>query len=44
VEAYRLAAWRDDSWEAQGRGEGQRPDRSLGEDRALGQAERKVGR
>jgi hypothetical protein len=43
VEAHRLAAWRDDSVEG-GREalKGQRPGRS-GEDRALRQAERKVG-
>ena len=43
VEAHRLAAWRDDFLEG-GKDalKGQRPDRS-GDDRALRQAERKVG-
>jgi transposase len=43
VEAHRLAAWRDDLLEGGKEGlKGQRPDRS-GDDRALRQAERKVG-
>ena len=43
VEAHRLAAWRDDFLEAGKQGlKGQRPDRSP-DDRALRQAERKVG-
>ena len=43
VEAHRLAAWRDDFLEGGREGlKGQRPDRS-GDDRALKQAERKVG-
>src|SRR5215203_3577581 len=43
VEAHRLAAWRDDFLESGKQGlKGQRPDRS-GDDRALRQAERKVG-
>ena len=44
VEAHRLAAWRDDFLEG-GKDalKGQRPDRSPGDDRALRQAERKVG-
>ena len=43
VEAHRLAAWRDDFLEGGKEGlKGQRPDRS-GDDRALRQAERKVG-
>ena len=43
IEAHRLAAWRDDFLEG-GKDalKGQRPDRS-GDDRALRQAERKVG-
>ena len=44
VEAHRLAAWRDDFLEGGKEGlKGQRPDRSPGDDRALRQAERKVG-
>src|SRR5918995_2491832 len=43
VEAHRLAAWRDDFLEGGKEGlKGQRSDRS-GDDRALRQAERKVG-
>ena len=43
VEAHRLAAWRDDFLEGGKEGlKGQRPDRSP-DDRALRQAERKVG-
>src|SRR5919198_3871095 len=43
VEAHRLAAWRDDFLEAGREGlKGQRPDRSP-DDRALRQAERKIG-
>ena len=43
VEAHRLAAWRDDFLESGKQGlEGQRPDRSP-DDRALRQAERKIG-
>ena len=43
VEAHRLAAWRDDFLESGKEGlKGQRPDRSP-EDRALRQAERKIG-
>ena len=43
VEAHRLAAWRDDFLEGGKEGlKGQRPDRSA-DDRALRQAERKVG-
>jgi transposase-like protein len=44
VEAHRLAAWRDDFLEG-GKDalKGQRLDRSPGDDRALRQAERKVG-
>jgi transposase len=43
VEAHRLAAWRDDFLEGGKEAlKGQRPDRS-GDDRALKQAERKVG-
>ena len=43
VEAHRLAAWRDDFLEGGKEGlKGQRPERS-GDDRALKQAERKVG-
>jgi transposase-like protein len=43
VEAHRLAAWRGDFLESGKEGlKGQRPDRS-GDDRALKQAERKVG-
>jgi transposase-like protein len=43
VEAHRLAAWRDDFLEGGKEAlEGQRPDRSF-DDRALRQAERKVG-
>jgi transposase len=43
VEAHRLAAWRDDFLEGGKDGlKGQRPDRS-GDDRALRQAERKIG-
>src|SRR5919198_1798837 len=43
VEAHRLAAWRDDLPEGGKEAlKGQRPDRS-GDDRALKQAERKVG-
>jgi transposase-like protein len=43
VEAHRLAAWRDDFLESGKEGlKGQRPDRSPDE-RALGQAERKIG-
>jgi transposase-like protein len=43
VEAHRLAAWRDDFLEGGKQAlKGQRPDRS-GVDRALRQAERKVG-
>ena len=43
VEAHRLAAWRDDFLEGGKQGlKGRRPDRS-GDDRALRQAERKVG-
>jgi transposase len=43
VEAHRLAAWRDDFLEGGKEGlKGQRPDRSP-EDRALKQAERKIG-
>jgi transposase len=43
VEAHRLAAWRDDFLEGGKEAlKGQRPDR-LGDDRALKQAERKVG-
>jgi transposase-like protein len=43
VEAHRLAAWRDDFLEGGKEAlRGQRPDRS-GDDRALRQAERKVG-
>jgi transposase len=43
VEAHRLAAWRDDLLDGGKEGlKGQRPDRS-GDDRALRQAERKVG-
>jgi transposase len=43
VEAHRLAAWRDDVLESGKEGlKGQRPDRSP-DDRALKQAERKVG-
>ena len=43
VEAHRLAAWRDDFLESGKQGlKGERPDRS-GDDRALRQAERKVG-
>jgi transposase-like protein len=43
VEAHRLAAWRDDFLEGGKDGlQGQRPDRSP-DDRALRQAERKVG-
>ena len=43
VEAHRLAAWRDDFLEGGKEAlKGQRPDRS-GDDRALRQAERKVG-
>jgi len=43
VEAHRLAAWRDDFLEGgKEQLKGQRPDRS-GDDRALRQAERKVG-
>jgi transposase len=43
VEAHRLAAWRDDFLESGKEGlKGQRPDRSA-DDRALRQAERKVG-
>jgi len=44
VEAHRLAAWREDFLEGGKEGlKGQRPDRSPGDDRALRQAERKVG-
>ena len=43
IEAHRLAAWRDDFLEGGKEAlKGQRPDRS-GDDRALRQAERKVG-
>jgi transposase-like protein len=43
VEAHRLAAWRDDFLESGKEGlKGQRPDRSP-DDRALRQAERKIG-
>ena len=44
VEAHRLAAWREDFLEG-GKDalKGQRPDRSPGDDRALRQAEGKVG-
>jgi transposase len=43
VEAHRLAAWRDDFLESGKEGlKGQRPDRSA-DDRALRQAERKIG-
>jgi transposase len=43
VEAHRLAAWRDDFLAAGKQGlKGQRPDRSP-DDRALKQAERKIG-
>jgi transposase len=43
VEAHRLAAWRDDFLEGGKEAlRGQRPDRS-GDDRALKQAERKIG-
>jgi transposase len=43
VEAHRLAAWRDDFLEGGKEGlKGQRPDRSS-DDRALRQAERKIG-
>jgi transposase len=43
VEAHRLAAWRDDFLEGgKEQLKGQRPDRS-GDDRALRQAERKIG-
>ena len=43
MEAHRLAAWRDDFLEGGKDGlKGQRPDRS-GDDRALRQAERKIG-
>jgi transposase-like protein len=43
VEAHRLAAWRDDFLESGKQGlKGQRPDRSA-DDRALRQAERKIG-
>ena len=43
VEAHRLAAWRDEFLEGGKEAlKGQRPDRS-GDDRALKQAERKVG-
>src|ERR671918_1339545 len=43
VEAHRLAAWRDDFLDGGKEAlKGQRPDRS-GDDRALRQAERKVG-
>jgi transposase-like protein len=43
VEAHRLAAWRDDFLESGKQGlKAQRPDRS-GDDRALRQAERKIG-
>ena len=43
VEAHRLAAWRDDFLESGKEGlRGQRPDRSP-DDRALRQAERKIG-
>ena len=43
VEAHRLAAWRDDFLESGKQGlKGQRPDRSP-DDRALRQAERKIG-
>ena len=43
VEAHRLAAWRDDFLEGGKEGlKGQRPDRSP-DDRALKQAERKIG-
>jgi transposase len=43
VEAHRLAAWRDDCLEGGKEGlKGQRPDRSA-DDRALRQAERKIG-
>ena len=43
VEAHRLAAWRDDFLERGKQGlKGQRPDRSP-DDRALRQAERKIG-
>ncbi len=43
VEAHRLAAWRDDFLEGGKEGlKGQRPDRSP-DDRALRQAERKIG-
>jgi transposase-like protein len=43
VEAHRLVAWRDDFLESGKQGlKGQRPDRSP-DDRALRQAERKVG-
>jgi transposase-like protein len=43
VEAHRLAVWRDDFLTAGQRGlKGQRPDRSP-DDRALKQAERKIG-
>ena len=43
VEAHRLAAWRDDFLERGKEGlKGQRPDRSP-DDRALRQAERKIG-
>ena len=43
VEAHRLAAWRDDFLEGGKEGlKGQRPDR-FPEDRALRQAERKIG-
>ena len=43
VEAHRLAAWRDDFLAAGRQGlKGQRPDRTL-DDRALKQAERKIG-
>ena len=43
VEAHRLAAWRDDFLEGGKEGlKGQRPDRSA-DDRALKQAERKIG-
>ena len=43
VEAHRLAAWRDDFLESGKQGlKGERPDRSP-DDRALRQAERKIG-
>jgi transposase-like protein len=43
VEAHRLAAWRDDFLESGKEGlKGQRPDRSA-DDRALRQAQRKIG-